>query len=410
MYNCRRPIPPADAPVILVLGMCGGRPMPVLDIRWLCAWIISTRNLKTIGTIGLSREAFLEGILLKRLMFINKRTTIVPNTASVINGVWKFELSPWSSHSMLADADCAWKLASADNGKLVYGWEHHTAWSHEHEETTHDNHNGEYALSCKLISWMILLRLSDIYSGRTKNYVEIPTQYTHKALEITIRGESSIRISGKTNHKKWKKKTMATWSASIIAEAGPSGSGMRFRVSGGSQPVIKQVEAEGECVWDLVQLHGNYLPKTVDINAVVNALRETLEGTWKYACPGSTTYALINPVFTVTGHLVASLVPQSSAGPAFIATATEATMSTFVEKSTTVQVSNSLLTTSSTTALLAVSNSGSDEESPLPTPALEMPSLRIEPAPMAKTMEYTATEMKVELDHSEFVDPYDAAF
>lgn len=159
MYNCRRPIPPADAPVILVLGMCGGRPMPVLDIRWLCAWIISTKNLKTIGTIGLSREAFLEGILLKRLMFINKRTTIVPNTASVINGVWRFELSPWSSHSMLADADCAWKLASADNGKLVYGWEHHTAWSHEHEETTHDNHNGEYALSCELISWMILLPL-----------------------------------------------------------------------------------------------------------------------------------------------------------------------------------------------------------------------------------------------------------
>lgn len=147
--NCRRAIPLADAPVILVLGMCGGRPMPPIDIKWLCAWIISTKSNKTIGTLGLSRETFLEGVLLKKLMFINKRTTIVPKMASVINGVWKFELSQWSDHSMLAGTDCRWKLASADNGKLVYGWEHRTAWSHEHEETSQDDRNGEYALSCE---------------------------------------------------------------------------------------------------------------------------------------------------------------------------------------------------------------------------------------------------------------------
>lgn len=147
--NCRRAIPPADAPIILVVGMCHGRQMLPLDIKWLCAWIISTKNHKSIGTLGLSRETFLEGVLLKKLMFINKRTTIVPKMASVINGVWKFELAQWSDHQMLAGTDCAWKLASADNGKLVYGWEHRTSWSHEHEETSHDDRNGEYALSCE---------------------------------------------------------------------------------------------------------------------------------------------------------------------------------------------------------------------------------------------------------------------
>jgi hypothetical protein len=74
---------------------------------------------------------------------------MVPKMASVINGVWKFELCPWSEHQMLAGTDCAWKLASADNGRLVYGWEHHTGWSHEHEETSCDDRNGEYALSCE---------------------------------------------------------------------------------------------------------------------------------------------------------------------------------------------------------------------------------------------------------------------
>ncbi len=93
-----------------------------------------------------------------------------------------------------------------------------------------------------------------------------------------VRGESSIRISGKTNHKKWNKRTTATWSASIVAE--PSPFGLRLKVTGGAQPVVSQVEAEGDCLWDLVQIHSDYMPRSVDIMAVVDTLRETLEGTW----------------------------------------------------------------------------------------------------------------------------------
>ena len=227
-----------------------------------------------------------------------------------------------------------------------------------------------------------------------------------------VRGESSIKISGKTNHKKWQKRTTATWSASIVAE--PSPFGLRLKVIGGAQPIVSEVEAEGECLWDLVQLHSDYMPKSVDIMAVVEALRETLEGTWDYSCPGSTTYALMNPVFTSTGHLIVSLASQSNVAALIAntsATTTTTTVSkttTVVSKSSTVQVSSNLLTTSSSALLVA---SGSDEESPLPTPALELPTVRVDSTTATKGFSYSPTiDYKLGHDATEIVEPYETAF
>ena len=234
-------------------------------------------------------------------------------------------------------------------------------------------------------------------------------------MEIVVRGESSVRISGKTNHKKWNKKTTATWSASIVAE--PSPFGLRLKVTGGAQPVVSEVEAEGECLWDLAQLHGNYMPKSVDIMMVVDALRETLEGTWKYSCPGANTYALVNPVFTSTGHLVVSLVSQSNVAAAVAnttttamttTTTTVAKATTVVSKTSTITVSNNLLTTSSAGLLVTAS---SDDESPLPTPALDLPTVQIETATMTKGFGYSAAaDMKMGYEDTEIVEPYETAF
>ena len=233
-------------------------------------------------------------------------------------------------------------------------------------------------------------------------------------MEIVVRGESSIRISGKTNHKKWNKKTTATWSASIVAE--PSPFGLRLKVTGGAQPVVSEVEAEGECVWDLAQVHGSYMPKSVDIMMVVDALRETLEGTWEYSCPGATTYALVNPVFTSTGHLIVSLVSQTNAAAVVTNTTTTTTMTTVtkattvVSKTSTIQISNNLLTTSSAGLLVTA---GSDEESPLPTPALDLPTAQIETATMTKSFGYgapTDIETGYEAEDTEIVETYETAF
>ena len=237
-------------------------------------------------------------------------------------------------------------------------------------------------------------------------------------MEIVVRGESSIRISGKTNHKKWNKKTTATWSASIVAE--PSPFGLRLKITGGAQPVVSEVETEGECIWDLAHLHGNYMPKSLDIMMVVDALRATLEGTWQYSCPGSTTYALVNPVFTSTGHLVVSLVSQTNAAAAVITNTTSATTTstvakatTVVSKTSTIQVSNNVLTTSSAGLLVTT---GSDEESPLTTPALDMPTkigtatTKIETATLKNGMAYSAPDIKVGHEATEIVGSYETAF
>jgi len=178
------------------------------------------------------------------------------------------------------------------------------------------------------------------------------------------------------------------------------------------QPVVTEVEAEGDCIWDLVQLHGDYMPKNLNIQTVIKVLRESLVGTWEYLCLGSTTYTLVNPVFTVTSHLIVSLVSQTNAAAVTIITNTSMTtvakVTTIILKSTAMQVSNKLLTMSLAALLVACS---SDEESPLATPALEIPTLQIKSTSTRKTYDYsTQLDMTVEHENTEILDPYETGF
>jgi len=154
-----------------------------------------------------------------------------------------------------------------------------------------------------------------------------------------------------------------------------------------------------------------YIPKNLDIQAVVEVLRETLEGTWEYSCLDSTTYALVNPVFTVTSHLIVSLVSQTNAAAITIIVNTTipsvAKVTTIVSKLTTVQV-NKLLTMS-LAALLVMH--GSNEESPLATPTLKIPTLQIKSASTRKTYNYSAQlNMMVEHKDTEILGPYETGF
>ena len=81
---------------------------------------------------------------------------------------------------------------------------------------------------------------------------------------------------------------------------------------------------------------------------------------------------------------------------------------TTIAKATTVQVSNKLLTMSSAALLVA---SGSDEESPLATPTLEIPTLQIESTSTRKTYDYSVQlDMMVERKDTEILDPYEMGF
>lgn len=195
-----------EAPTLLIYGMCGGRAMPNALIRWLSGWVIPSGKRTTFGTICLSREVFLQGRVLRLLELVNRKTTLVPKFAGVIDGEWHYDLHLWEADVYRKNRKCTWKARETGaTDALEYVWEHRDEWSHEHEGTGVDEKNGEYSLACKssLLLWMHIC--ADWYFiGRTKNKLTIPTVYRSNDLRIIISGESSIRIKGKADHQHWR--------------------------------------------------------------------------------------------------------------------------------------------------------------------------------------------------------------
>lgn len=153
LSNCAHARKASESPVILILGMCGGRELTFVPPHWIPGWVIAGKGKKSsLGTICLSREAFLEGTLLRRLADINAMTTIVPNFAGVIDGEWNFDLTTWGAHSFRKNKVCKWVPEGSHDGCLKYIWEHRDGWSHEHEGSAGDEKNGKYSIECKRFS------------------------------------------------------------------------------------------------------------------------------------------------------------------------------------------------------------------------------------------------------------------
>ena len=147
--TCNRSREAGEEPALLIYGMCGGRPMPSALIQWLTAWIIpSTRTFKTCGTVCLSKEVFLEGRLLKLLEVVNRKTTLVPKFAGVIDGHTYFDLCAWSEDTYRKNKKCLWTAGGSAEGHLEYIWEHRDEWSHGHEGS--NEKSAEHSLRCKL--------------------------------------------------------------------------------------------------------------------------------------------------------------------------------------------------------------------------------------------------------------------
>lgn len=145
--NCCHARKSVDAPVVLVLGMTGGRQLVFNPPKWGAGWVAGTKS--SLGTVCLSREAFLEGVLLKSLAKVNAMTTIVPNFAGVIDGKWNFDLTTWSQHQFRQSRECSWTQEASHDGCLYFVWEHRDLWAHEHDATYGVQRNGEHSLDCK---------------------------------------------------------------------------------------------------------------------------------------------------------------------------------------------------------------------------------------------------------------------
>ncbi|KAJ6541182.1 hypothetical protein DFH09DRAFT_1174690 [Mycena vulgaris] len=291
--TCRHAIKESEAPVILILGMCGFRPMPTIRLPWGQGWVISGQ--KSLGTICLSRETFLEGRLLKLLALLNKKTTIVPEWAGIVNGEWQYKLTTLEKHSRRKDERSSWKFFKKSDKSLDYTWEHRDEWNHDskHDGFSGEEKHGAYSLFCS-----------------TKNKLSIPTYYRQGCLEIMLQGESTLRISKKQEDLSWSKKTSAKWSASLAVYS--RADGLHIEVIGGEPPAFADVESDGECSIDVQDEHMRHLPSEIDLQDTLLDLKALLQGTWDYSYPGMEAYALSNPVFTRNGDLIVELSAYSS--------------------------------------------------------------------------------------------------
>ncbi|KAF7372492.1 SRCR domain-containing protein [Mycena venus] len=294
LETCRHTIKDSDGPVILILGMCGFRSMPTVRLQWFSGWVLSGQ--KSLGSICLSREMFLEGRLLKLLALVNKKTTIVPEWAGIVNGDWDYELTILEKHSRRQNERGSWKFFGRTDKSLDYIWDHHDEWKHDskHDGFSGEEKHGEYSVSC-----------------RTKNKLSIPTYFRQGCLEVTIQGESTLKIAKKQDGlPSWSKKTSAKWSASI--EVHSRADGLHIEVVGGQMPVFADVESEGECSMDVLNAHMKQFPSKIDLHDAIHDLKDLLQGTWDYSYPGMGAYALSSPIFTRHGDLIVELSAFSS--------------------------------------------------------------------------------------------------
>ncbi|KAF8183019.1 hypothetical protein K438DRAFT_1975274 [Mycena galopus ATCC 62051] len=276
------------APVLIVYGMMGGRPMPAEVIAWGRGWIVPGRVLSH-GTLCLSRASFLEARLLAALEVVNRRTTVVPRFPGANEEEWKVHLTTWDEHNYRRNELCRWKpVAKANPGWLEYAWEHRDEWTYEHDGT--HNQAFAYAVLC-----------------HTKNQLCIPTAYRPRSMEIIVRGESVLQLKRKNDedHSNWTKRSSAKWSVKVHVNT--DASGLRVTIVDQVHPVFDKTEAEGKWEIDTHKMLEEHLPRIIDIREVIGELKYIFEGAWELSCAGSKTYSLMGPVFTPNGDLIMQL-------------------------------------------------------------------------------------------------------
>ncbi|KAK7042564.1 hypothetical protein R3P38DRAFT_320807 [Favolaschia claudopus] len=301
-----------EAPVIMVLGMMRGRPLPTdAGISWGSGWVIPTGGAgagaksTSHGTICLSRESFLEGKLLVALELVNRRTTVVPRFPEENEEEWQVYLTTWDQHRYRKNKVCKWKKdEKVTDGWLMYGWEFRDEWTYDKEGTFIDASG--YAVLCQ-----------------TKNQLCIPTTYNSRSLDIVLRGESVLRLRGKDEKQLWSKRSSAKWSVKIQVYS--ERSGLRVAVAEEVHPVFDQTHSEGHWDIDTHKLLADQLPHIVDLKEVVQELKQVFEGAWEYSAAGLKTYNLASPVFNENGDLIVQLgsFTESSAVTQTSTTSTE---------------------------------------------------------------------------------------
>jgi hypothetical protein len=104
----------------------------------------------------------------------------------------------------------------------------------------------------------------------------------------------------------------STWSATIHITS--EWDGLHVRLAQVVKPEIhsEKVLEQGQQTAIAMNTHDmlrEQLPQVVDFSSVISELKATLEGTWRYAVAGLSTYRLYSPVFNIHGDLVVQVRP-----------------------------------------------------------------------------------------------------
>ncbi|EKM52523.1 uncharacterized protein PHACADRAFT_149241 [Phanerochaete carnosa HHB-10118-sp] len=281
-----------EIPLVIIYGVTGGAKLPTFHGQWAAGWQAVGRE--AVGTLGLSREVFLQRYILDELKTINAMTTIVPLNVDVVDDVWHVDLTTWAQHPTRSKSKvgCQWKpidVSSLDF--LEYEWKYRDEWNHEHEGHQDDSGNGEYYLHCN-----------------TKNTLIVPTIYDPKGLEFDLRGETSVRVGGKHEGKPWSRSTVGTWGAKINLDT--SSGGLKIAVDRIPVSVKPAVETSTESyTYDPSTVHYNNLVLKNDaLDAlIIKELRLLLEASWQYCVMGIQAISLRAPVITRAGDFICEL-------------------------------------------------------------------------------------------------------
>ncbi|KIP08274.1 hypothetical protein PHLGIDRAFT_509076 [Phlebiopsis gigantea 11061_1 CR5-6] len=125
-----------SSPVIIFLGMCGGRSLPTSALQLSTDWVAHAGRFWTHGTGGISSAVFLRERLLPLLSAVNAVTTVVPASSTIErDGKWELELNSWAKDAQRTSRNCPFSHVPASNeeGALRYQWDHQEEFNYDQQ-------------------------------------------------------------------------------------------------------------------------------------------------------------------------------------------------------------------------------------------------------------------------------------
>ncbi|EMD31462.1 hypothetical protein CERSUDRAFT_69274 [Gelatoporia subvermispora B] len=293
-HNCAQ-IAPSLEPALIILGMTGELSLPASRLGFSAPWVARVSKGISYGTLAISRRIFMDRFL-ELFANVNRHTTIVPAFNGIENDKWRLQLTTWAEHEFRKHSKCQWKVRSERDDFIKYAWEHRDVWRYEHEGSASDIVNGVYSVI-----------------SVTKNYIELPTAFRNRSLEIKIYGESRLELTfdSTKNIKGWSATSSAKWNASLDVTSEQSGLKVHAPVS--KIPQFEMAKIEGENPASVFKFCENpekllrkHLPPEIDLGPMVQELK-AFEGGWRTFYAGASLFTLANPVFNANGDLLFEL-------------------------------------------------------------------------------------------------------